>query len=410
MLTFEKIIEPVILFIKEEQNRLKNDEKLYKLSLYYFMVSLIDAVMNKTQSIRLLITEIKTNPDLKKLGFVLASPSMYSEAFSRYKPEVFQRIFAKLIEIIEIKDLPEIRTLGRFILLDGSLFPAFKNMEWAKYTSTCQALKMHLAYELNRMIPVQFISSEANYSERKVFMELLEAGVTSITDRGYLSFDIFQRVTEKQAFFITRIRYNMRASIQTVLEVNIPESWNFYLSEVTDALVIFSGDKSKVTYRLVCFYVFGEWYRMTTNRLDLKTSEIIILYAYRWQVELFFRCIKRTLDALHLWNHEPNGVKIQFYIYLIVYVLLIYFKQTLVKEQESQKEALRVLKDSSSKKEDHLRKTGSSRLPVEYSLVSFLGSKLKKLWKISIHWLICIKNLLLHPMTDEHRDIILSTQ
>ena len=410
MLTFEKIIEPVILFIKEEQNRLKNDEKLYKLSLYYFMVSLIDAVMNKTQSIRLLITEIKTNPDLKKLGFVLASPSMYSEAFSRYKPEVFQRIFAKLIEIIEIKDLPEIRTLGRFILLDGSLFPAFKNMEWAKYTSTCQALKMHLAYELNRMIPVQFISSEANYSERNVFMELLEAGVTSITDRGYLSFDIFQRVTEKQAFFITRIRYNMRASIQTVLEVNIPESWNFYLSEVTDALVIFSGDKSKVTYRLVCFYVFGEWYRMTTNRLDLKTSEIIILYAYRWQVELFFRCIKRTLDALHLWNHEPNGVKIQFYIYLIVYVLLIYFKQTLVKEQESQKEALRVLKDSSSKKEDHLRKTGSSRLPVEYSLVSFLGSKLKKLWKISIHWLICIKNLLLHPMTDEHRDIILSTQ
>lgn len=389
MLTFEKIIEPVILLIKEEQNRLKNDEKLYKLSLYYFMVSLIDAVMNKTQSIRLLITEIKTNPDLKKLGFVLASPSMYSEAFSRYKPEVFQRIFAKLIEIIEIKDLPEIRTLGRFILLDGSLFPAFKNMEWAKYTSTCQALKMHLAYELNRMIPVQFISSEANDSERKVFMELLEAGVTSITDRGYLSFDIFQRVTEKQAFFITRIRYNMRASIQTVLEVNIPESWNFYLSEVTDALVIFSGDKSKVTYRLVCFYVFGEWYRMTTNRLDLKTSEIIILYAYRWQVELFFRCIKRTLDALHLWNHEPNGVKIQFYIYLIVYVLLIYFKQTLVKEQESQKEALRVLKDSSSKKEDHLRKTGSSRLPVEYSLVSFLGSKLKKLWKISIHWLIC---------------------
>ena len=100
MLTFEKIIEPVIPLIKEEQNRLKNDEKLYKLSLYYFMVSLIYAVINKTQSIRLLITEIKTNPDLKKLGFILASPSMYSEAFSRYKPEVFQRIFAKLIEII----------------------------------------------------------------------------------------------------------------------------------------------------------------------------------------------------------------------------------------------------------------------------------------------------------------------
>ena len=109
-------------------------------------------------------------------------------------------------------------------------------MEWAQYTAKCQALKMHLAYELNRMIPVQFISSEANYSERKVFMALLEAVVTYITDRGYLAFDIFQQITEKQAFFIMRIRYNIRASIQTVLEVEIPESWNFHLSEVTDAL------------------------------------------------------------------------------------------------------------------------------------------------------------------------------
>ena len=166
------------------------------------MVSLIYAVINKTQSIRLLITEIKTNPDLKKLGFVLASPSMYSEAFSRYKPEVFQRIFAKLIEIIEIKDIPEIRTLGRFILFDGSLFPAFKNMEWAKYTSQCQALKMHLAYELNRMIPVQFISSEANYSERKVFMELLEAGVTYITDGVILLLIFFNKLRKSKRFLL----------------------------------------------------------------------------------------------------------------------------------------------------------------------------------------------------------------
>jgi hypothetical protein len=410
LITFEKIIEPVIPLIKKEGSLLRNDEKLYKLSLYYFMVSLMYAVINKTKSIRLLITEIKTNLDLKKLGFVLASPSMYSEAFSRYKPEIFERIFSKLIEIVDIKDIPEIKTLGRFILFDGSLFPAFKDMAWAKYTSKCQALKMHLAYELNRMIPVQFISSEANYSERKVLMELLEAGVTYIMDRGYLAFKIFQQITEKKAFFITRIRYNVKASVQTVLEVDIPESWNFHLSEITDAMVIFSGDQSKTTYRLVCFYVFGEWYRITTNRFDLKTSEIIILYAYRWQVELFFRCIKRLLDALHLWNHEPNGVKTQFYIYLIVYVLLIHFKQTLIKDNESQKGVAQSLRDSSSKKRNHSRKTINSRLPKEYSLVSFLGFKLKKMWKISIHWLTCIKNLLLRPMTDEHRDIILSIQ
>jgi hypothetical protein len=55
LLTFEKIIEPVIPLIIEESNRLKNDKSVYKLSLYYFIVSLMYAVINKTQSIRLLI-------------------------------------------------------------------------------------------------------------------------------------------------------------------------------------------------------------------------------------------------------------------------------------------------------------------------------------------------------------------
>lgn len=405
---FETIIQPLIPLLKEEANQLKNDEQTYKLSLYYFTLSLIYIVINQVKSIRLFITEVKTKPELKKLDFVLASPSMYSEAFSRYKPQIFQRIFVRLLEIVEIKDIPEIKTLGRFMLVDGSLFPAFKTMEWAEYGSKYQALKMHLAYELNRMIPVKFISTAANDSERKALIAFLEVGVTYITDRGYLSFDIFQKITTHQAFFITRIRYNINAAIQTVLDVNIPESWNLFLSNVMDTLVIFSGDKSKSTYRLISFDVGSERYRITTNRFDLKTSEVIMLYAYRWQVELFFRCIKRTLNALHLWNHEPDGVKIQFYIYLIVYVLLVSFKQTLIKNQENISQPT-LMVSSSSKKDLPLQKKGEARLPT-CGLVSLLGSKLKKLWKISIHWLSCIKNLLLHPMTDENREIILSIQ
>jgi Transposase DDE domain len=406
--TFEIIIQPLLSLLAEEAKRLKNDAQTYKLSLHPFTISLIYTVIQQIDSIRLLITHIKTNPDLKGLGFILASPSMYSEAFSRYHPQIFQRIFMQLLEKIKIEEIPEIKTLGRFILFDGSLFPAFKTMKWAEYSSKCQALKLHLGYELNKMIPVQFMSTAANYSERKALMALLEAGVTYITDRGYLAFDIFQQITTQNAFFIMRIRYNINATIQTLLQVDVPESFNLFLSDLTDTLVIFSGDKSKQTYRLVSFFVAGELYRITTNRFDLKTSEIIILYAYRWQVELFFRCIKRTLNALHLWNHEADGIKIQFYIYLIVYVLLIHFKQALIQQKKDEKHSQQNSIDSSPH-----QKVASpqqkARLP-EYGLVSLLGSKLKKLWKISVHWLTCVQNLLFYPMTDEHRDTILSTQ
>jgi hypothetical protein len=316
----------------------------------------------------------------------------------------------KLLEKIEIKDIPEIRELGRFMLFDCSIFPAFKDMLWAAYTSTHQALKMHLAFELNRMIPVQFISTDAKASDRQALLALLESGLTYILDRGYLAFDLFQKIVAHNAFFIMRIRCNTNATIEERLTVSIPKEWASFLSEMSDVLVRFPGDPFNKTYRLVSFVVWGVPYRIATNHLELKTSEIIMLYAYRWQVELFFRCIKRFFNALHLWSHEPDGIKIQFYIYLIAYILLIHFKQALIeeKEQEQKETAQSNLPDSSSHKKPCLRRK-QTRLP-EYGLVSLLGSRLKKLWKISIHWLTCIKNLLFHPLTDENRDTILSIQ
>jgi hypothetical protein len=102
MTVFETMIQPLIPLLKEEANQLKNDEQTYKLSFYYFALSLIYIVINQVKSIRLFITEVKTKPELKKLDFVLASPSMYSEAFSRYKPQIFQRIFIRLLEIVVV--------------------------------------------------------------------------------------------------------------------------------------------------------------------------------------------------------------------------------------------------------------------------------------------------------------------
>jgi hypothetical protein len=61
---------------------------------------------------------------------------------------------------------------------------------------------MHLAYELNRMIPVQFISTDGKASDREALLALLETGVTYILDRGYLAFDLFQKIIAHNAFFI----------------------------------------------------------------------------------------------------------------------------------------------------------------------------------------------------------------
>jgi hypothetical protein len=74
--------------------------------------------------------------------------------------------------------------LGQLYCSDGSLFLALTKMAWTEYKSKSQAIKLHLCFELNCMIAVEFLVEAGNSSEREARRQMLQAGVTSITDRG----------------------------------------------------------------------------------------------------------------------------------------------------------------------------------------------------------------------------------
>jgi len=59
------------------------------------------------------------------------------------------------------------------MLIDGSLHPAISTMSWASYKSTVDAVKMHLSFNLNKMIPAEFLAEEGKYSERKFLKNIL---------------------------------------------------------------------------------------------------------------------------------------------------------------------------------------------------------------------------------------------
>ncbi len=391
---FEKIISPLIPLLKKEADAIKNDAMTYRLSLFFFSINLLYGIIKKAKSIRLLRTEIKTTHCQFNFDLVQASSSMYSEAFSRYNPALFKRIFYQLLEKLNFKEIGELSSLGRFLCVDGSIFPAFQTMEWAHYKKTANALKIHLAFELNRMLPVSFITTDANASEKKALLMMLEAGVTYIADRGYMSFPLFNQISSKSAFFIIRVKKRLLYTLHEELVFEIPLQWQPYLSKVTDYKITCENDKANMLYRLITFVVNGETYFIMTNRFDLKTDEIIMLYAYRWQVELLFRCIKRTFGSLHLWSHDPKGVEIHFYIYLIAYVLLLHFKQTC----EAQKEELNVYENNLK---NHDIQHGQSRTPPACGMVTILNNYLQNYWKLGIHWLTAVKNLASNLFTKE---------
>src|SRR5204862_3267051 len=66
----------------------------------------------------------------------------------------------------------------------------------------------------------------------------------------------------------------------------------------------------------------GKVLRIVTNDLDAPAQEIADLYKQRWQIELFFRCVKQTLKIKHFFGTSENAVRIQIAVALIAFLLL----------------------------------------------------------------------------------------
>ncbi len=59
-----------------------------------------------------------------------------------------------------------------------------------------------------------------------------------------------------------------------------------------------------------------------TNHLEVPGLTVARLYKLRWQVERFFRWIKRHLRIKHFYGNSPNAVKTQIWIAVAVYVMV----------------------------------------------------------------------------------------
>ena len=99
-------------------------------------------------------------------------------------------------------------------------------MEWAEYRKTKNAIRLHVSFSLNQMIPLEFLGTKANSSERTFLLDFLleiaKKGVTYIADRGYFSFDLAHKLTHTGAFFVLLIKENIKYSVGATL--NVPEN------------------------------------------------------------------------------------------------------------------------------------------------------------------------------------------
>jgi len=268
-------------------------------------------------------------------------------------------------------------------------------------------VKLHLCFELNRMIPVDFLVTAGNYNERKALLKMLTEGVTYIADRGYGAYYVFNAIIKAQAHFVIRIKTNLLFKVEKSLLVQLPSQVKYIFREVTDELIRFTNDKHVNVYRLVRFYIGSEHFYVLGDRQDQTTFQIIMLYAYRWQIELMFRYLKRTMNGIHLIKNTQQGVTIQFYMMLIVALLELRLKQ----------ETMDIVSAKNSAETDTQRTTEAivSSMPEEnmtsssQEFIEILGKNVNKYWKIGIHWTTVLINRLSSPFDEKAIEVLGTT-
>ena len=199
-----------------------------------------------------------------------------------------------------------------------SVFP------WAHFRTTKAAVKMHTLLDLRGSIPSFIhISDGKLHDVHALDMLVPEAGAIYVMDRGYVDYARLHVLHLSGAFFVTRARSNM--DFRRVYSTKTDRSTGL----VCDQTIALNGFYAKQDYpahlRRVRFKdpVTGKTLIFITNQMTLPAATICALYKNRWQVELFFKWIKRFFGT------SENAVKTQIWISVSVYVLIAIIKKRL---------------------------------------------------------------------------------
>lgn len=144
----------------------------------------------------------------------------------------------------------------------------------------------------------------------------LPAGSLVLFDLGYFAFERFDALSQQGLHYVSRLRE--KTSV-TVIEAITDEP------QVRDTLVWLGkhrANQAGYAVRLIEVELSGVWYRYVTNVLDpgrLSVTEVVQLYARRWDIELAFKTLKVDLGVGVLWSAKWDLILTQVWAALILY-------------------------------------------------------------------------------------------
>lgn len=196
---------------------------------------------------------------------------------------------------------------------------------WADFRTTKGAVKLHVGLNHAGYLPEFVTITEGKKHDVTVGRMLnFPKGSMVAIDKAYNDYAWYKQLTDKDIFFVTRLKSNAKYRIidrRSVLK-------NKGLT--CDQTIEFTGPqvskKCPVQLRRVGYKdaETGKHYVFLTNNFKLAAKTIADVYKARWQVELFFKWIKQNLKIKSFVGTSKNAVMTQIWIAMCVYLLIAF--------------------------------------------------------------------------------------
>jgi len=213
-------------------------------------------------------------------------------------------------------------------VVDSTTIKLFANcMDWAKHRRRKAAAKLHLRLNLENFLPSFAVVDSAKGHDSIKAHELcagLKNGEIVVFDMAYLDYGHLFTLTERGVFWVSRVKdsmtfrcvkHRLKAPVGPILSDDI-------------VLIENAGTRRHHPARLrrivAIVEVDGQKREMTflTNNLEWAGPSICDLYKARWNIELFVKQIKQTLQLGDFLGHSREAIEWQVWTALLMYLLL----------------------------------------------------------------------------------------
>jgi hypothetical protein len=202
-------------------------------------------------------------------------------------------------------------------------------MDWAKHRRRKAAAKCHLRLNLQSLLPACAIIDTAKFHDSTKAHSLcagLKAGEIAVFDKAYIDFDHLYELTTRGVFWVSRAKDNMQYRVveplkttdnprvlsDEVIELTVGKSQREYPQRLRRVVALVEVDGQDVELVFL------------TNNFPWSAWTVAELYRCRWDIEVFFKEIKQTLQLSDFLGHSANAVQWQVWMGLLVHLLLRY--------------------------------------------------------------------------------------